>query len=215
LNALLPRGQADVYQANQKAACDISRHPELRHWVVLNPLQKGTYIQAESLLRHPLCVGIKIHPEEHGYAIREYGQELFEFAEAYQAVILTHSGEQHSLPSDYVPLVNQYSEVRLILAHLGCGHDGDPTHQIRAIRQAKHRNMYVDTSSAMNITSGLLEWAVEQIGEDRILFGTDSPLYSASAHRARIDHAEITEDQKKRILLHNANELFQLWKEEQ
>ncbi|GIS63043.1 MAG: hypothetical protein CM1200mP2_52680 [Planctomycetaceae bacterium] len=56
----------------------------------------------------------------------------------------------------------------------------------------------------------LVEWAVGEIGADRILYGTDTPLYSAEMQRARIDHAELTDDQKKLILRENAVALLDL-----
>ena len=70
--------------------------------------------------------------------------------------------------------------------------------------------MYVDTSSSKNIIPGLLEWAVQEIGAGRILYGTDSPLYFAPMQRARIEHAEIDKAAKRRILHDNATELLAL-----
>ena len=51
---------------------------------------------------------------------------------------------------------------------------------------------------------------MEQIGADRILYGTDTPLYQSEMQRARIDHAELTDDQKKLILRDNAVKLLEL-----
>ena len=58
--------------------------------------------------------------------------------------------------------------------------------------------------------SGLVEWAVREIGAHRILFGTDTPLYSAPMQRARIDYAEINDDDKRVILWENAAKLLNL-----
>lgn len=210
LAGLLPRGRADAFAANEQAAEEVSRQSHLRQWVVVNPLQPATFAQAERMLGQPQCVGIKIHPEEHGYAIADHGRELFALADACRAVVLTHSGEVNSLPADFLPFADAFPRVRLILGHLGCGHDGDLTHQVRAIARAAHGNLYVDTSSASSIISGLLEWAVDQVGADRILFGTDSPLYSAATQRARVDQAEIPLADKRRILHDNAAKLLDL-----
>lgn len=62
-------------------------------------------------------MGIKIHPEEHQYEIREYGDRLFKLAAEFNAVVLAHSGDPLSLPDDLTSFVNEYSNVRLILAH--------------------------------------------------------------------------------------------------
>ena len=62
----------------------------------------------------------------------------------------------------------------------------------------------------MSITPRLIEWAVREVGADRILFGTDTPLYAASMQRARIDLADIDDTVKRRILRENAQALLPL-----
>ena len=56
----------------------------------------------------------------------------------------------------------------------------------------------------------LIEWAVGEIGAERLLFGTDTPLYFTAFQRARIDYAEITLEQKRCILRENAIKLLSL-----
>lgn len=210
LLALLPRFKADAVAGNKEAIRVVTQTKSLLQWVVVNPLQPETYEQANEMLKMAQCVGIKIHPEEHGYPITEHGREILEFAAGLNVIVLTHSGEQNSLPMDFVPFANDFPEVQVILAHLGCGWDNDPSHQVMAI-QASHRgNVYVDTSSASSIMSGLLEWAVKEVGAEQILFGTDTPLYSTAMQRARIDKAEISADAKRKILRENAVKLFKL-----
>ena len=112
------------------------------------------------------------------------------------------------MPADLVAFANELPEISLILAHLGNGFDGDPTYQVRGIQGSKHGNVFVDTSSSKSIMSGLIEWAVKEVGSERILFGTDTPLYFAPMQRARIDHAAISDVDKQRILSDNATKLF-------
>lgn len=210
LKALMPRFDNDAVGGNDDAARTIPSYPSLRFWVVVDPRKDETFEQAARMLQLPQCAGIKIHPEEHGYPISEHGRRLFEFASQHRAVVLTHSGEQNSMPEDFVPFANDFPAVRLILAHLGCGWDGDPSHQVRAIQMAKHDNVYVDTSSVQSTMPGLIEWAVAEIGVGRILYGTDTPLYCASMQRARIDYAEISDAEKYSILRGNALRLLPL-----
>jgi predicted TIM-barrel fold metal-dependent hydrolase len=210
LEALLPRLGGNPVAGNADAARVVAETEELRQWVVIDPLKPETYRQAEEMLSLPKCVGIKIHPEEHGYPIAEHRAALFEFAARHRAVVLAHSSERNSLASDYVQLANAFPEVRLIIAHLGCGWDGDLTHQVRAIQQSKHGNLFTDTSSARSITPGLIEWAVREVDAERILFGTDTPLYFAAMQRARIDHADLTDRDKQLILRDNAVRLLGL-----
>jgi uncharacterized protein len=210
LDALLPVGETEPVAGNEDAARVVAAFEGLRQWVVVHPLVPETYRQAERMLESPRCVGIKIHPESHRYPIARHGRAIFEWAAARRAVIETHSGEQNSLPADFVALANDYPEVRLILSHLGCGWDDDPSHQIRAIQAARHGNIYTDTSSAQSILPELIEWAVREIGPDRILYATDTPVHFAPMMRARIDQARISDEAKMQILRYNALKLFNL-----
>ena len=46
--------------------------------------------------------------------------------------------------------------------------------------------------------------------DEKFLYGTDSPLYFAPMQRARIDNAEISDEEKKIILRDNALKLLKL-----
>ncbi len=58
------------------------------------------------------------------------------------------------------------------------------------------------------MTSRLIEWAVEQVGAERLLFGTDSPLYFTASQKARIECAEMDEAARRAILYDNAARLL-------
>ncbi len=210
LTALLPRFHGDAVAGNIEAARIVAQTPGLKQYVVIDPRRAETYAQATEMLSQPQCAGIKIHPEEHGYPIREHAQAIFEFAARHKAVMLTHSSEQNSQAIDFIPWADEFPEVRLILAHIGCGWDGDVTHQVRAIQQSRKGNVFADTSSARSIVPGLIEWAVREVGPDRVLFGTDTPLYNTAMQRARIEHADLADDVKRQILRDNAVRLFGL-----
>lgn len=210
LEGLFPRFGADPVAANQHAREDLAGNDRVMQWVIVDPLKEHTYRQAEETLPLSQCAGMKVHPEEHGYHIKDHGRKLFEFAAKHEAIVLTHSGEDNSMPEDFVPFINSYPEVKLILAHLGMTSDDDRTHQVRAIELGKHNNIFVDTSSSANLFPGLLEWAVRRIGVEKILFGTDGLLYYEPMQRARINSAEISDADKKRILRDNAIRVFGL-----
>jgi len=212
LSGLLPRGRADAVAGNVEAATVAAATDGLLQWVIAHPWQTETFRQVDEMLAQPQCVGIKIHPEEHAYPIREQGAVLFELAAQHDAIVLAHSGDPNSWPQDFVNFANAFPNVRLILAHLGNGGGaaGDPSLQVRAIQKCRHDNVFVDTSSTRSIMPGLIEWAVKEIGSKRILFGTDTPLYSTAMQRARIDSADISEEDKRNILCDNATRLFDL-----
>jgi len=79
LKALLPRLKGDAVAGNEEAVRVVAETEGLLQWVVINPLQPRTYEQAKEMLQQPKCVGIKIHPEEHGYPIKEHGRAISVF----------------------------------------------------------------------------------------------------------------------------------------
>lgn len=210
LLSLLPRFGADASAGNDEASRLVPVTPGLLQWVVINPLQPKTYEQAARALKSPHCVGVKIHPEEHGYHIGRFGREIFDFCAPYKTVILTHSGEYNSMPDDFIPFADEHPELSLILAHIGCSSDGEPGRQVRAVTKSRHGNIYADTSSSRSVYPKLIEWAVQEAGVEKVLFGTDTPLYHIGMQRARIEHADLTFVQKRKILRDNAWELLNL-----
>ena len=210
LAAMMPRGGGEPVAANRDAARIVAETDGLLQWVVIDPRKPDTFEQADEMLQLPKCVGIKIHPEEHLYAVAEHGRPIFELAARHGTVVISHSGEQNSLPADLQRLADDFPEVSVILAHLGCGWDNDLTYQVRAIQASRHGNVFVDTSSGSSLVPRFIEWAVEQVGPERLLYGSDIPCNDSPMQRARINHAGIDEKAKRMILRENAVNLLKL-----
>ncbi len=212
LSGLLPRGKANAVEANRVAMSEVEETDGLLLYAIVNPLQPKTFDQAKEMVKEARCVGIKVHPEEHQYPICDHGDTIFRFTSKLNVPTLVHSGCPNSLPEDFLPFADKYPEGSIILAHLGngAGMKNRPDLQVRAIAKARHGNLYTDTSSSRSIMPGLLEWAVGEIGADRILFGTDTPLYSTGMQKARVDEAAISDQDKKLILRENARKLFNI-----
>jgi predicted TIM-barrel fold metal-dependent hydrolase len=137
---------------------------------------------------------------------------LFEFFTEVDAPVMAHSGCANSLPADFVPFANRFPKVQLLLAHLGngAGQNFRADLQVRAVQECHHGNVCIDTSSAKSILPGLVEWAVKEVGAERLLFGSDTPLYHVAMQRERIEAAEISPGDKKKILKENAVRFFRL-----
>lgn len=165
-------------------------------WVVIDPRQENTYRQAEQMLGHRKVLGIKIHPYFHGYDIEEYGDALFSFANAHRAVLLMHPQKIEKMPD----FANRYPNMTLIIAHLGS------LEHIEAIKQAKNGNIYTDTSGGASNNNHVIEYAVSQVGAEKILFGTDT--YAAPFQYGRVALAPISLEDKEKILFGNAMKMF-------
>ena len=188
---------ADTVQANEDMFRLVQDIPNLYQWVVIDPRNDSTFEQADRMLKSKKCVGMKLHPRLHGYTLAEYGEKIFSFADERSAIVQMHYGRE-----DYVGLADSFPNATFIVAHLG------GALHIDAVKNAKYRNIYTDTSGMDSLRNKLIEYAVSQIGSDRILFGTDT--YSAGAQRGRIEYALISEQDKENILLNNAKRLFGL-----
>ena len=129
-------------------------------------------------------------------------------AEELDAFILYHCWyktvkkyRNESDPSDIAHLAARFPNVKIVMAHLtAAGIQG-----VQDIRP--YPNIYPDTSGSQGF-SGIVEYAVEQLGAERILFGSDIPGRDFSVQLGRIYGARITEKQKRIILSTNARKLL-------
>ena len=169
----------------------------LYQWVVVDPRIDETLQQAERMLQHKKCVGIKLHPLYHKYSLEEYADRIFSFASHFRAVVLIHPEKEASY---ILPMADKYPDVTFIVAHLG----GES--YVDAVEFAKHKNVYTDTSGIASSNNLIVEYAYSRIGADHILFGTDT--YSAAFQRGRIEFASIPQDAKRKILQENTMRLF-------
>lgn len=130
---------------------------------------------------------------------------VMEAARRWQLPVLQHSWSMthirqrsfHTDPRDTATLGRRYPDVTIIMAHLsGC--------EWRGVLEIKHLpNVVVDTSGGIP-TEGLIEYAVEQLGIDRVLYGSDLPGRAASVAIDRVLGTALSRAEKQKILFHNA-----------
>ena len=165
-------------------------------WVVIDPRQEETYRQAEQMLQNPKVLGIKIHPSYHDYDILDHAYPLFSFAEKHKAFLLMHPQHISEMPQ----LADKYPDMKLMIAHLSS------EEYVDAVANARHGNIYVDTSGRGGAYNNIIEYAVSRIGSEKILFGTDT--YSCAFSFGRIALADLPLEDKENILWKNAMRLF-------
>ena len=187
-----------IVEENEYMHSLLDQYENLYQWVVIDPRIPETFTQAERMLQHKKCVGIKLHPYYHKYSLEEYADQLCSFASRFQTVVLIHPEKEASY---ILPIADKYPDVTFIMAHLG----GEP--YVDAVEFAVHKNVYTDTSGIASSTNLMVETAYQRIGADRILFGTDT--YSAAFQRGRIEFALLSKEDKQKILRDNALRLFE------
>ena len=187
----------DIEESNNFMFELAKNNDRIYQWVVIDPRKETTFLQAEEMLKSKKCVGIKIHPDYHGYSVFDHGDKIFSFAAQREAIVLMHP--QVPVP-DITQYADKYPKIKIIVAHLG------GVSHVDAIANAKHKNVYTDTSGSASTQNFVVEYAVNRVGSENILFGTDS--YASGFQRGRIEYALISDKDKENILRFNAERLF-------
>jgi predicted TIM-barrel fold metal-dependent hydrolase len=107
---------------------------------------------------------------------------------------------------DIAELAGRFPQVKIITAHLS----GIRERGVRDIMD--YPNVYVDTSGCQPI-SGILEYAVEMLGEDRIIFGSDAYGRNGrdvASQLGRVTGSRTTATVQEKILKTNAEKLLKL-----
>jgi predicted TIM-barrel fold metal-dependent hydrolase len=149
--------------------------------------------------------GVKLHPANHQYF--PFGEELFPVYERIEKLgvpVLWHTGTYPtSMPLQVAWVAREFPRIPCILAHFGLSQAADcfPS-------AALALNVYVDTSA--NPAIPLLRAWIDRYGAERLLWGSDYPLYRAPYELARIDALAQTARERELILGSNARTLFNL-----
>lgn len=155
--------------------------------------------------------GVKLHPDIQGFKIDDYRMlKIYELCEKNNLVVLMHTGDNRydmSNTNRMLPIVEIYENLKIIGAHFGGWSIWDEACKILA----NHNNFYVDCSSSLYALSP--EQATDIIniyGADKVLFGTDYPMWTPSEELKRFSKLNLTEEQKDAILHKNAEKLFNI-----
>ena len=144
--------------------------------------------------------------EKHGFrGVKIYSHPEATIAEPATYPLLEAAAElgmtvlAHTTPDECDHLMTAMPQARLVMAHMG-GHPYAFGDWHRAVAVAKkHENLLLDTASSQ-IDNGMIEYAVEELGADKILFGSDMPLLDPYTQLAKVRGAEISDGDKVKIL---------------
>lgn len=136
-------------------------------WIFLNPKVDFQVLDTLERWRHePGFVGVKLHPHWHDYPT-EMLLPLLKRCEELGLPVLIHLG--FGRRGDWRTMASRFPKLRLIAAHAGMPYFADLWHYKNA-----YPNLYVDLSSPY-LDEPLARRAVEAMGPERCLYGTDAP----------------------------------------
>lgn len=155
--------------------------------------------------------GVKLHPDIQRFKIDDYRcLKIYELCEQEGLPILMHTGDSRydfSNPNRLLPVMKIYTGLTVIGAHLG----GWSVWEEAMDKLTGLPNLYVDCSSSMPFMNPEQTRAVIRCyGADRVLFGTDFPMFLPSDELPAFLKLGLTEEENRQILFENATMLYKL-----
>lgn len=154
--------------------------------------------------------GVKMHPDFQKFRIDDPKcDKIYELCRGVLPVLL-HTGDTRydfSNPDRVIPVLEKYKNLTVIGAHFG----GWSCWKEAAEKLHKYDNFYVDCSSSFDwLTPDEAKELVRMYTADRVLFGTDYPMWKHELELNRFKQMGLTDEEEEKILYKNAMKLFSI-----
>ncbi len=212
----------DVREGNRELAEALDKSQRLLGYVTVNPLFPESREDLH-LLDRPKFIGVKVHPDYHGYDLRSKpAREFLEPIADKTRLMLFHvscmPGTGFADAEAVAQFASQFPQTKFVMAHMaGIFQNGIYPYYpnfrgLEIVNRLACDNIYVDTAHyLMYVYPGVMERMVELIGADHIVFGTDCPLQGPMQMRFALDVIAglgLPETEKQKITCGNASSLI-------
>ncbi len=152
--------------------------------------------------------GVKLHPDFQRFQLDDPRcDKIFSLCEGKLPVII-HAGDSrfdYSNPERIENILKKHEKLTLIAAHFG----GWSCWKQAAERLCRYTNLYVDCSSTFRwLSVGEVEELISIYGADRVLFGTDYPMWGYETELTDFEKLCLSDGDKDKILCGNAKKLL-------
>ncbi|MDA4117582.1 MAG: amidohydrolase family protein [Thaumarchaeota archaeon] len=185
----------------------IRDHPgRFTGYVWPNPHDRGALSLVRRAVKEWGFKGIKLHPLIHAFLpTDEEVLPIVEFAEKERIPVAIHSGHPpFSLPWSIGELAEMYPKVTVVMLHMGHAHG---VYMQAAINTAKRYDNIILETSGVSMHSKIRE-AVEKVGEERVVFGSDYPFHDYSVELQKVVAARLSRHQLDLVLYENAKKFL-------
>lgn len=153
--------------------------------------------------------GVKIHPDFQEFCIDEpRAMKIYECIEG-RLPLLVHTGDyryEWSKPERMARVLDMFPALDVIGAHFGGWSEWD-----EAYHSYNGKRIWIDTSSSLYaMTPEKARELIDRFGVDRVLFGTDYPMWDASEELERFNKIPLSNEEREKILHGNLEKLLAL-----
>ena len=193
---------------NATVADALTAHPDRFYgWIFLNPKAAVGIAELERWRHVPGFVGVKLHPSWHRWSIEE-AIPIARRCEELGLPILIHLG--FGRQGDWRVLADACPRLRLIFAHAGIPHYDRMWGAIR-----DDERLAIDVSGPF-LDEALVRDAVDAVGPERVVYGTDAPYgfhddhggYDYGAIRGWVERLRLPARDIERVLGGNLETFF-------
>jgi len=194
------------YPDNASIGRALRGHPRLIGYAVINPYGPGGGVEELERCVHEWDMkGLKLMPLRHGYEVDgDAPLAVMACASRLGLPVSIHSGAQFCLPWQIAHLARRFPDVPVIMDHMGFRYYVDGA--INAAMETP--NLYLET--ALVSIPGYVRMAVDKVGAERVIFGSDYPTGSPAASLAVIRDARLTPAQETLVMGGNLARLMKL-----
>jgi predicted TIM-barrel fold metal-dependent hydrolase len=149
-------------------------------------------------------VGLKLHCYLHGAQLHDHGYaKCLAFANENDLPVLVHGGGK----DDWDGVCLQHPNANFIMAHacLWDGHAEDGRALYERVKTTP--NLYVDVCGSA-AHRGAMRRLIDFVGADKVLFGSDFPMFDFAWELGRVTLADIGDEEKRLIYRENARRIF-------
>ena len=200
-----------VSSINHFIAESVATHPDKLYGLgTLHPESEDQEADVRELIALGLK-GVKLHHDIQRFKIDDYRcLKIYELCERYGLPMLLHTGDSrydYSNPNRLIPVLDIYQNLRVVGAHFGGWSMWEEASEL-----LKHReNFFVDCSSAFYaLDDETVRRIIANYGTDRVLFGTDYPMWNVEEEKKRFDALGYGEEDREKMLCLNAMRAFHL-----
>ncbi|MBR3593016.1 MAG: amidohydrolase family protein [Clostridia bacterium] len=155
--------------------------------------------------------GVKLHADIQKFRIDDPRCfKIYELCEKENIPILMHTGDHrfdYSNPDRLLPVLNTFKSLTVIGAHLGGWSVWDEAVE----KLSGYKNFYVDSSSSLyELPIDRATEIIRTYGVEKVLFGSDFPVFSPDIELERFMALPLTDDEKRMILSENVLKLYNI-----